>query len=201
MKIFVASSAEAACPGGPLENVCELLEGEGHTPLPWKEAFPLGKNQLDSLHDVAYSVDAAIFILTGDDKTWYRETLSTTPRDNLIFEYGLFSGHLGNGSAIALLSGASKPRMPSDLNGITWGNLDKPFVLTKRIREWLDSFSIKNTKYILHYPNKWSTPRSNKFWRDLSANASYRFGLVGRTNKSWIKIVLSPVVSQIPYVT
>jgi hypothetical protein len=186
MRVFVGSTTEAARPDGPLEQVCILLERAGHDPLPWKDAFPLGEHQFESLHNIVFQVEAAIFILTADDKTWYRGNATPSPRDNLIFEYGLFSGHLGNGSVIALVFGSDQPRLPSDLNGVTWGNLDRPNELAKRIRDWLSLVNEKTSEYIRHYPNKWVAPGGNKFWRDLSANATIKFGLVGRTNKSWI---------------
>lgn len=194
MRVFVGSTTEAACPGGPLDHVCIILERAGHEPLPWRDAFPLGEHQFESLHNLVYQVEAAIFILTTDDKTWYRGTETPSPRDNLIFEYGLFSGHLGNGSVVALVFGSNQPRLPSDLNGVTWGNLDRPNELAQRVRDWLSRINEKTSEYIRHYPNKWVAPGGNRFWRDLSANATTRFGLVGRTNKSWIS--KNPVESQ-----
>jgi len=186
MRVFVGSTTEAAVPGGPLETVCILIEQAGHNPLKWKDAFPLGEHQFESLHNMVFHVEAAIFILTAEDETWYRGNATRSPRDNLIFEYGLFSGHLGNGSVIALLKGSDQPRLPSDLNGVTWGDIDKPNELGMRIRDWLARVNEKTSVYIRHYPNKWMTPSGNKFWRDLSTNATSKFGLVGRTNKSWI---------------
>jgi predicted nucleotide-binding protein len=54
--------------------------------MPW----PGGRFTLENLLRFVDNTDAAILFWTADDKTWYRETQRFEPRDNLLFEAGLF---------------------------------------------------------------------------------------------------------------
>ena len=57
----------------------------------------LSKTTLDSLLAALEHSEFAIFALTADDKTEQRDRFGMTPRDNVIFELGLFLGRLGLG--------------------------------------------------------------------------------------------------------
>ena len=53
---------------------------------------------------MVYSLDRfdfAILVLTADDLVASRDVLSTAPRDNVLFELGLFMGGLGPKAADA----------------------------------------------------------------------------------------------------
>jgi preprotein translocase subunit SecD len=64
--------------------------------------------------------DFAVLIVTGDDIIESRGQTHATPRDNVIFELGLFMGALGRQRTFIVADQESKPRMPSDLAGLTW---------------------------------------------------------------------------------
>ena len=63
---------------------------------------------------------------TADDKTWYRNTERQEPRDNLVFEAGLFiATHGRNRTQLMVpLYGDNDARketaVPSDVAGMTW---------------------------------------------------------------------------------
>lgn len=71
----------------------------------------------DLLAQVARS-DFAVLILGEEDKILSRETSSPAPRDNVVFELGLFMGGLGRERTFIVKERGSKTKMPSDLLGL-----------------------------------------------------------------------------------
>ncbi len=64
----------------------------------WNEGlgiFKLGNSYLESLINSLDNFDFAILILTPDDLVTSRDISSQGPRDNVMFELGLFMGRLG----------------------------------------------------------------------------------------------------------
>src|SRR5689334_23314630 len=114
MRIFLGSSREASTTG-LLRRVAGWVESCGHEPLRWDEpgVFPAGSYTFPTLRRVAREVDGAIFVFAEDDKVWYRTDKAMQPRDNVLLEYGLFSGTLGEGRVAICRSGS--PRTASDL--------------------------------------------------------------------------------------
>lgn len=88
----------------------------------WNEkTFLPSQSNLESLVDEAQRSDFAIFVLTSDDRVFIREEEKEAPRDNVVFELGLFMGCIGRDRTYALASEKelSQIRIPTDLNGIT----------------------------------------------------------------------------------
>ena len=63
--------------------------------------------------------DFAIAIAHGDDTTTSRGNKWPAPRDNVIFELGLFMGKLGRHRAILMEPRGEGVKLPSDMAGIT----------------------------------------------------------------------------------
>jgi predicted nucleotide-binding protein len=63
--------------------------------------------------------DFAIAIAHADDQTTWRDQKWPVPRDNVIFELGLFMGRLGRQRAILMEPRGDGVKLPSDLTGIT----------------------------------------------------------------------------------
>jgi len=123
MKIFIGSSKEKC---SLMEKVAFWLEEEGCLPQRWNEPglFMPGEYVFQSLMQVANSVDAAILIFGDDDKQWYRGGLPvSSPRDNVLIEYGLFAGILGPKRAVVCRVGDTK--MPTDIDGIVYVNVSE----------------------------------------------------------------------------
>lgn len=134
MKIFIGSSKEAE---KDMERIARLLENLKHTPVTWQDndVFIAGEYTLESLIETAENVDAAIFVFRADDKTWYREKEFDTVRDNVILEYGLFSGKLGRKNTTFAVIG--EPKIATDLYGINYLHLeDGDFNLKDKIDKW-----------------------------------------------------------------
>jgi Predicted nucleotide-binding protein containing TIR-like domain len=97
------------------------LEDVAHVE-PWTTSFNPGTTTLERLLELAHEVDFAAFVFAQDD--WTRPPASPTtgsgqasPRDNVVFEAGLFGGALGMRRTFILHASGSK--LPSDLLGLT----------------------------------------------------------------------------------
>ncbi len=86
---------------------------------PWTTTFNPGRNTLDRLAELSQEVDFAAFVFAQDDWTTTDAAPSgeASPRDNVVFEAGLFGGALGIRRTFILHADGSK--LPSDLLGLT----------------------------------------------------------------------------------
>src|SRR5690349_10080321 len=97
-----------------LRDVCDVE--------PWTAVFNPGVSTLDRLVELTREVDFAAFIFAQDDWTT-RGTASdaasgeASPRDNVVFEAGLFGGALGIRRTFILHANGAK--LPTDLLGLT----------------------------------------------------------------------------------
>lgn len=90
--IFIASSSESL---DIARAVKANFDHEADVDI-WNEnIFALNKAYLTSLLDRSSFYDYAIIILSKDDKTSTRGEEVWTPRDNALFEFGLFMGRIG----------------------------------------------------------------------------------------------------------
>jgi Predicted nucleotide-binding protein containing TIR-like domain len=86
---------------------------------PWTTTFNPGRSTLDRLVELSQEVDFAAFVFAQDDWTTTGASQSgqASPRDNVVFEAGLFGGALGIRRTFILHANDSK--LPSDLLGLT----------------------------------------------------------------------------------
>lgn len=95
----------------------------------WDEAaqFVLGESILSGLIKVGEVYDFALLVFGQDDSTMMGGVEVPTVRDNVIFELGLFMGHMGPGRAFWLSpKGPKAPHLSSDLEGIIHLEFDEP---------------------------------------------------------------------------
>lgn len=95
----------------------------------WKDApeFVMGESILDGLIKAGEVYDFALLVFGQDDCTMMGGEKILTVRDNVIFELGLFMGHMGTGRAFWLSPKGSKaPHLSSDLDGIVHLRFDEP---------------------------------------------------------------------------
>ena len=84
----------------------------------WDDGFfSLNDSTFDTLLKKSALYDAGIILLTKDDTSLIRGKKKITPRDNTIFEAGLFYGRLGKGRTFIVVEDGVK--LPSDIFGIT----------------------------------------------------------------------------------
>ena len=74
---------------------------------------------IESLEQVLPTVDFAALILSPDDAVTSRGTTDAAPRDNIIFELGLFMGALGHSRTFLIYPRGIDMKIPTDLTGIT----------------------------------------------------------------------------------
>jgi len=124
--IFIGSSSEAL----KLANsIKKELSRDFHVEI-WNEhLFEIGEDTLSNLLRFIQCYDFAVLVLTGDDFTISRRKNFKSPRDNVVFELGLFMGALGKRRAFAVVAPAkaNSVKMPSDLLGNTAVYLPKGF--------------------------------------------------------------------------
>jgi len=113
-RIFLGSSGQQA---KLLESLTRGLEDVADVE-PWTTTFNPGTSTLQRLADLTHEVDFAAFIFAQDDWTSHGETPGqASPRDNVVFEAGLFGGALGMRRTFILHANGAK--LPSDLLGLT----------------------------------------------------------------------------------
>jgi len=117
MKVFIGSSTEAI---PIMRKIAVMLEDIEFVVKCWKdnESFILGKTISENLSNILNEVDAAIFIYSEDDQTWYKDRVFGSPRDNVLFEHGFFAGKLGLNKSIIIRY--KEPIIPTDLGGIIY---------------------------------------------------------------------------------
>jgi len=91
---------------------------------PWTTSFNPGTTTLERLLELTQEVDFAAFVFARDDWTSTNtasspppESGQASPRDNVVFEAGLFGGVLGMRRTFILHANGSK--LPTDLLGLT----------------------------------------------------------------------------------
>jgi CRP/FNR family cyclic AMP-dependent transcriptional regulator len=116
--LFIGSSTE----GEPIaEEVYKRLVNKRVVPKLWSDGvFEASSTSIESLVKVAQEADFAALILTADDITKSRGAAKPSPRDNVIFELGLFIGAIGRHRVFILKPKGIDIRIPSDLLGVVW---------------------------------------------------------------------------------
>jgi CAP12/Pycsar effector protein, TIR domain len=114
-RIFLGSSGQQA---KLLEAITRGLEDIADVE-PWTTTFNPGRSTLDRLVELSQEVDFAAFVFAQDDWTTTEASQSgqASPRDNVVFEAGLFGGALGIRRTFILHANGSK--LPTDLLGLT----------------------------------------------------------------------------------
>lgn len=117
--IFVMSSTNGRVVADPMAAI--LAEGGEVDVVLWHEAFKPGDQFLETLRTATLRFDFGILVVTPDDATRKRDVEGKEPRDNVIFELGMFYSALGARRALPIvvtIDGA-EPSLPSDLLGVT----------------------------------------------------------------------------------
>jgi len=120
-KIFIGSSRESKEIADAIDHG---LRPEAE-PTVWAPGgFDLSENTLAGLMRSARESDFGIFVFAGDDTTEIRGQQLKVPRDNVIYELGLFTGHLGLSRCFFVAPRDLPIRIPTDLQGITFEQYD-----------------------------------------------------------------------------
>ena len=157
-RIFLGSS-------GQQQRLLKSLEGglaSVAEVVPWTGSFDPGSITLTRLTELTRKVDFAAFVFAQDD--WTTSTRAAagpgqaSPRDNVVFEAGLFGGVLGMERTFILHANGAK--LPTDLQGLT----------CVRYADDLTPQELKtiNQKVRSAIANQWGQPRIEGDWWQYS---------------------------------
>jgi predicted nucleotide-binding protein with TIR-like domain len=163
-RIFLGSSGKQQ---KLLQALTRGLEDVAHVE-PWTTSFNPGTTTLERLLELTREVDFAAFVFAHDD--WTTNTQAgpdpsasgqASPRDNVVFEAGLFGAALGMRRTFILH--AHDAKLPTDLLGLTcvrYSGTITPAeikVVNEKLRQAID--------------NEWRTARIEGLWWQLSLTA------------------------------
>lgn len=91
-KLFIGSSTE----GKPVaEAIHAVLQRDAECRVWTEGVFQLSESNLQNLMRQVRTSEFGIFVFSPDDAVKTRGKLFSVPRDNVVYELGLFSGALG----------------------------------------------------------------------------------------------------------
>lgn len=116
-RLFIGSSSEAL-------EIAEYLQVVTHDfceSTIWNQGvFGLSQSVMQSLTDALACHDYAAIVVSSDDIVIMRGASSPAPRDNIVFELGLFIGSLGPERTFIVYAADDRPHLPTDLGGVTY---------------------------------------------------------------------------------
>ena len=111
----------------------------------WRDVFKLSDYTLQALQRAANQVDFAVLVFGREDVTLSRKKRASSPRDNVVYEAGLFAGNLGEHRTLILH--ARDTKIPTDHLGVTMAPYDaeNPDLdsAIERIRERIDTLDAR----------------------------------------------------------
>jgi len=120
-KLFIGSSQKNL---RVAQTLADSLEGCADATV-WNEGvFGLGYGFLETLMKKLEDYDFAAFILGHDDVVTNGEQSKPAPRDNVLFESGLFMGLLGRDRVFLVSDQSCGLKIPTDLAGVTLATYD-----------------------------------------------------------------------------
>jgi hypothetical protein len=147
-RIFLGSSGkQAALLDGLTVGLEDVADVE-----PWTVTFNPGSTTLGRLVQLTHEVDFAAFIFARDDWTSVEHAASdatagqASPRDNVVFEAGLFGGVLGMDRTFILHAEGAK--LPTDLLGLTCvrygdaSDADEVATMNQKLRKAIEELGV-----------------------------------------------------------
>jgi len=129
-RLLIASTSEALTYARALKRML----GTSVDATVWDEGlFAPGEFSLESLEKHSGEYDGALVIATADDRVSSRGRESGAPRDNIVFEFGLFVAVFGRRRALLLVASDDDLKVPTDIAGLTY----LPFRVKRRPGESL----------------------------------------------------------------
>jgi predicted nucleotide-binding protein len=121
-RVFVGSSSE--CGGHAVATKKILEENRTLSVTYWKDLFGTA-GALTAIEVLTRAADEqfdfAVFILSPDDVLTLRGESTNVPRDNVIFEMGLFIGALGRKYVFLITPDTRDAKLPGDMGGVNVG--------------------------------------------------------------------------------
>lgn len=115
-KVFIGSSSEGL---GVARSLERSLERDARVSVWDCGTFEPSATGIESLLRHVDECEFGVFVLSSDDRVLSRGCELHCPRDNVIFELGLFVGRLGRERTFIIYDREAVPKLPSDLAGVT----------------------------------------------------------------------------------
>lgn len=117
--LFIGSASESLAVAEHVRDT--LLVGETIDARLWNDGgiFGPSRTPLEELMKQVEVADFALLVCGADDKVTSRGDEKDAPRDNVIFEMGLFIGRIGRDRVFILNDRDANLKLPSDLTGHT----------------------------------------------------------------------------------
>ncbi|MBN1969881.1 MAG: nucleotide-binding protein [Candidatus Delongbacteria bacterium] len=117
IKIFIGSSTEGL---GVARKIKSGLKYDAHVDT-WADGLfsEPGKAYIEILEEILNKYEYGIFVFNPDDKIFSRGKISNIPRDNVIFEYGMFLGKHTRKKAFFVIPRGIDIKIMTDVLGIT----------------------------------------------------------------------------------
>jgi hypothetical protein len=153
--IFLGSSGKQT---KLLDGLTRGLEAVAHVE-PWTTSFNPGTTTLERLLELCHEVDFAAFVFAQDDWTSVdpqasmAESGQASPRDNVVFEAGLFGGVLGMRRTFILHAKGAK--LPSDLLGLTCVRYEGTTAAEMRVVNQKLRSAIENERRVARIEGLW----------------------------------------------
>jgi hypothetical protein len=120
-RVFVGSSTEGL---DVAKNLILSLSADCET-VPWcAGVFGVSETYIESLEKALSNVEFAVLVVTADDDREKRGIEGKIPRDNVVFELGLFMGRLGRERTFIVRDPGANVELPTDLLGISVAEFD-----------------------------------------------------------------------------
>ena len=122
--MFIGSSREGQNAAEAIRcNLDRKMKEEDVAPWYSGKVFQIGDEcTLEGLKRALNEFTSAILVFTPDDQVTTRENECKKPRDNVIFETGLFMGHLGLDHVFVCVQSDKKMIMPTDIDSLVVGH-------------------------------------------------------------------------------
>ncbi len=116
-KIFIGSSTEGL---NIARKIKSGLKYDAHVDT-WADGLfdEPGKAYIEILEEILHKYEYGIFVFNPDDKIFSRGKISKMPRDNVIFEYGMFLGKHTRKKAFFIVPRGVDIKIMTDVLGIT----------------------------------------------------------------------------------
>jgi hypothetical protein len=138
--VFVGSASKSK---RAAEAVANNLYGVAFVRV-WDKAFALSRTTIEDLVKMAPTYDFAIFIIGGEDVRKKDGVKALVPRDNVVFETGLFMGVLGRERVFVIKRDNVKIELPSDWLNLTVAPYSEP--PTNTILDWEAALRLATTR-------------------------------------------------------
>jgi hypothetical protein len=123
--VFIGSSSEGLAIAQTIKR--SLDNSNACTATIWNQGvFRLGDLVPSRLQEIAMTYDFAVLVFSPDEILLTRGDVVLAPRDNLVFELGIFSGTLGIERTFLVVSENAHAKLPTDFIGVTHATYRDP---------------------------------------------------------------------------